>query len=51
MPFTHNQNFTPENLDTMEMFMSDIADDISDLLIHLEMPAEVFDAYSAEFIS
>lgn len=51
MPFIQNNDFTTENLDTSEMFMADISDDISDFLVHLEMPADVFSALSSGFDS
>jgi len=51
MPFIKANDFSTENLDTTEMFMADISDDISDFLVHLEMPADVFSSHNADFDS
>ena len=49
MPFIQANDFTTENLDTAEMFVADISDDINDFLVHLEMPADVFSTLSSDF--
>lgn len=51
MSYIQNQDFTAENLDTAEMFMSDISEDICDFLVHLEMPADGFIAHRSDFLS
>ncbi len=51
MSFIHDQDLSTENLDTTEMFAPDISEDISDLLVHLEMPADMFASLNTESFS